>query len=102
MIETVFEKMRSNYSMKSIANEYGLSVCNVNRIFDWSSYEFTGLPMIFSIDEFKGKIKLANILLFSDTLRMAYVLKEKFIAFVNSANSVEAACKLTEWLSLVK
>jgi len=40
--------------MKSIANEYGLSVCNVNRIFDCLSYKLTGLPMVLSTDEFKG------------------------------------------------
>jgi len=221
LTEAIIEKMRTNYSMQSIAKECGLSPCTITRIFDYLSYKLEQLPEVLSIDEFKGttdkgkyhcilvdpvkskvldildsrsldyllnyfkkfkerdhikyvvidmwtpykiaiqqmfpkakividrfhyirnciwaiekvrkqvqqtlpyekrrfmkssrklllsspdrlnhegKIKLANLLLINDKLRLAYILKEKFMDFVRSQGSSEAELKLNEWLSLV-
>lgn len=222
LIEAIIEKLRTNYSMTSIAKDFGISSSTVARIFDYISYSINELPEVISIDEFKGttdkgkyhcilvdpvksvvldildqrnfdflvkyfkkftnlenvkyvvidmwkpykevvkkifpqatividrfhyvrnciwaidkfrkytqkdlpyeksrflkknrklllrnrrklsdddKIKLANLLRLDEKLRLAYVLKEKFMDFVNAANSGEAEIKLNEWLELVK
>ena len=49
-----------------------------------------------------GKIRLANVLLTDEDIRLAYILKEKFMGFVNSGSSSEAEVKLSQWLELVK
>ncbi|SET17165.1 ISL3 family transposase [Anaerobranca gottschalkii] len=49
----------------------------------------------------EDKIKLANLLRLDEKLRLAYLLKEKFMDFVTT-NSSEAEIKLNEWLELVK
>lgn len=222
LIETIVERLRTNYSMSSIAKDYGVSSCTITRIFDCLSYKPTKLPEVFSIDEFKGttdrgkyhcilvdpiksivldvldsrslefllryfrkfperhkvkyvvidmwspyklavqqsfpqakividrfhyvrncnwaidkvrkrvqqnlsyekakflkysrrlllarphnlnsdgKIRLANVLLTDEDIRLAYILKEKFMGFVNSGSSSEAEVKLSQWLELVK
>lgn len=222
LIEAIVERLRTNYSMTSIAKDFGISSSTVARIFDYISYSLNKLPEVVSIDEFKGttdkgkyhcilvdpvksvvldildqrnfdflvkyfkkftnrenvryvvidmwkpyketvkkvfpraiividrfhyvrnciwaidkvrkyvqrdlpyeksrflkknrklllrnrrklsdedKIKLANLLRLNEKLRLAYVLKEKFMDFVNAANSGEAEIKLNEWLELVK
>lgn len=222
LIEAIVEKLRTNYSMSSIAKDYCVSPCTVTRIFDYVSYNLNNLPEVLSIDEFKGttdkgkyhcvlvdpvnskvldildsrklehlvkyfakfkdrnkvkyvvidmwnpyklvaqqmfpkaqividrfhyirnclwavdkvrkhsqqslpyakakflkysrrllltspdrlshdgKMRLANVLLTDERIRLAYVLKEKFMDFVKSSNSTEADKKLSEWLELVK
>lgn len=221
LIATVVERLRSNFSMASIARDFGVSTCTVTRIFDLVSYKLNDLPEVLSIDEFKGttdkgkyhcilvdpiqskvldvldrrsldfllkyfsrfknrdkvrhividmwqpyklaihklfpqaqividrfhyvrnciwalekvrknlqkslpyakakflknckrlllthsgklnsdgKIRLANILLFDDKLRLAYILKEKFMEFVRSKDVAAASDKLEQWLQLV-
>jgi transposase len=49
-----------------------------------------------------GKIRLANILLTDERIRLAYVLKEKFMDFVRSKDLTEAEARLCEWLELVR
>jgi len=222
LIEAVVDKLRTNYSMSSIAKDYNISPCTVTRIFDCVSYNLKKLPEVLSIDEFKGttekgkyhcvlvdpvnskvldildsrnldylinyfanfkdqhnvryvvidmwtpyklaaqqmfpnakividrfhyirnclwaidkvrkhtqralpyakakflkysrrllltrpdrlnhegKMKLANVLLTDERIRLAYILKEKFMDFVRSNNSLEADIKLSEWFELVK
>jgi len=54
LIEVVLERLRSNFSMSSIAKDFGLSTCTITRIFDYVSYKLTDLPEVLSVDEFKG------------------------------------------------
>jgi len=222
LIETIVERLRTNYSMRSIARDYGLSPCTITRIFDCLSYSLSKLPEVFSIDEFKGttdkgkyhcilvdpiksvvldvldsrslefllkyfrrfperhkvkyvvidmwspyriavqqafpqaqividrfhyvrnciwaidkvrkrvqqnlsyekakflkyskrlllsrphnlnsegKLRLANLLLIDEDIRLSYILKEKFMDFVKSSSSTDAEAKLSHWLELVK
>lgn len=54
LIEAVVHQLRNNYSMKSVAQFYGLVPCTVARIFDYVCYQLNQLPEVLSIDEFKG------------------------------------------------
>lgn len=47
-------------------------------------------------------MRLANILLFDDKHRLAYILKEKFMEFVRSKDVSEAQDKLKQWLELAQ
>lgn len=222
LIEAIIDRLRSNFSMYSIAKDFGLSTCTITRIFDFVSYKLTDLPEVLSLDEFKGttdkgkyhcilvdpiksrvldildrrsldfllryfsrfknrdkvkyvvidmwqpyksaiqqlfpnaqividrfhyvrnciwaldkvrknlqkslpyakgkflknskrlllshpdrlspdgKIRLANILMFHDKLRLAYILKEKFMDFVRSKDILDAQQKLKLWLQLAE
>jgi transposase len=52
--EHILRQMRSNYSMKSVAGLFNVSVNTVSRIFDIVNYKLYRLPDVISIDEFKG------------------------------------------------
>lgn len=58
MVQRVYEyilrQLRSNYSMKSIAGLFNVSVSTVSRVFDIVNYKLYKLPEVISIDEFKG------------------------------------------------
>ena len=54
LILYVIDKFRSPVSFTYIANEVGLSVSTVIRIFDYVSYGKPELPKAIAIDEFKG------------------------------------------------
>ncbi|MGI6554271.1 MAG: ISL3 family transposase [Bacillota bacterium] len=221
LVEAIIDRLRTNFSMCSIAKDFGVSACTITRIFDYVSYKVTHLPEVLSIDEFKGttekgkyhcvlvdpvqskvldiidkrsldyllkyfskfkerqhvkyvvidmwapykqavkqafpqarividrfhyirnciwaldkvrknvqqclpyekarflkyskrlllshpdnlsndgKLRLANILLFDERIRLAYVLKEKFMDFVRSKDKNEAEKKLSQWLQMV-
>ena len=50
----ILKALRSNRSMKSVANEFFVSTNTVSRVFDITSYSLFKLPSILAIDEFKG------------------------------------------------
>jgi len=50
----------------------------------------------------EGKLRLANLLLIDEDIRLSYILKEKFMDFVKSSSSTDAEAKLSHWLELVK
>lgn len=52
--ENILRALRENYSMKSVANTFNVSVNTVSRVFDLVSYGLYKLPSVLSIDEFKG------------------------------------------------
>ena len=58
MVQRVYEhilrQLRSNFSMKSIADLFNVSVNTVSRVFDIVNYKLYKLPEVVSIDEFKG------------------------------------------------
>jgi len=54
LVSLIIEKMRSTHSMKSIAEECNVSVNTITRVFNYVNYSFRYLPVVLSIDEFKG------------------------------------------------
>jgi transposase len=50
----ILRALRSNRSMKSVAEEYAVSTNTVARVFDIVSYSLHRLPTVLAIDEFKG------------------------------------------------
>lgn len=54
LIGFIIDRLRENYSMKSVARECRLSISTVIRVFDLISYTNKELPSVISIDEFKG------------------------------------------------
>ncbi|MGI6331946.1 MAG: ISL3 family transposase [Zhaonellaceae bacterium] len=50
----ILEELRSNHTVKSIANRCNVSVFTINRIFDFISLPKAKLPRVLSIDEFRG------------------------------------------------
>lgn len=50
----ILDRLRSEVSFTRIAREVNLSVTTILRIFDLVSYSIKSLPMVLSIDEFKG------------------------------------------------
>ncbi|CCO07916.1 ISL3 family transposase [Desulforamulus hydrothermalis] len=54
LIMAVVDRLRSNSSMCSVADDFSLSPCTITRIFDYLSYSLKELPTVLSIDEFKG------------------------------------------------
>jgi len=86
-----FEKVRKNLQ-KSLPYAKGKFLKNCKRL-------LLSHPSKLNPD---GKMCLANILMFDDRLRLAYILKEKFMEFVRSKNISEAQDKLEQWLELVR
>lgn len=54
VIESIIDKMRNNFSMKSVAKEHNVSAFTIARVFDIVNYSLQKLPTVLSIDEFKG------------------------------------------------
>jgi len=52
--EFILRALRSNRSMKSVAQEFSVSSTTVSRVFDIVSYSLHKLPSVLAIDEFKG------------------------------------------------
>lgn len=52
--EHILRLLRTNYSMKSVANLCNVSVNTVSRVFDIVDYKLYKLPEVLAIDEFKG------------------------------------------------
>ncbi len=50
----ILRTLRSNRSMKSVAEEYAVSQNTVSRVFDIVSHTLHKLPTVIAIDEFKG------------------------------------------------
>jgi transposase len=58
LVSLIIEKMRSTHSMKSIAEECNVSVNTITRVFNYVNYSFRHLPVVLSIDEFKGNVRI--------------------------------------------
>lgn len=54
LIESILHQMKENHSMKSIAKAHNVSSSSVSRIFNIVNYSMQKLPVVLSIDEFKG------------------------------------------------
>lgn len=54
LISEIIKKLETVTSVKSLANEFSISSCTINRIFDCINYSISELPEVVSIDEFKG------------------------------------------------
>jgi transposase len=53
-LSAVVDALSTCHSMKSIRQQYGISINSISRVLDSLSYELTQLPEVLSIDEFKG------------------------------------------------
>jgi len=54
LVQFIINEMQSTHSMTSIANRANVSVPTVCRVFKYVSYSNLNLPIVLSIDEFKG------------------------------------------------
>ncbi|WP_296864245.1 transposase family protein [Thermosyntropha sp.] len=91
LIKAIIEKICGNYSMKSIAKDFGISSCTVARIFDFLSYKPDAFPKVLSINEFKETTEKGKY-----HCRLVDPIKSNVIDFVYSGNFAEAKRKLSK------